>query len=81
MLHNKPFLIRAGVYQDLDLYVFVLNSQGNLIIHAGWPNAVGQDIANCLDLYGHSFGKDMMNIRGAGWVHYAYADPSDQKPY
>lgn len=75
---QQAFLDKRGGYQDLDLYVFVLDGQGKLIIHGGWPNAVGLDIAASLDLYGRPYGKEMMRIKDAGWVHYIYADPSDQ---
>lgn len=74
---SRAFLDHGGPYKNRDLYIFVLDKSGKVLLHAGWPNMKGASLSRLKDITGYKFGKDMLRIKEEGWVHYKYGDPSD----
>jgi cytochrome c len=72
----------SGPYVDRDLYVFVLDLQGNVLAHGANKAMIGKSLINIKDPSGRLFVQDMLKIgetTGEGWVDYSWSNPTTKK--
>jgi uncharacterized protein len=73
--------INAGVkeFKDRDLYVFMLDLDGNSPANAGVPAVVGKNLADLKDQDGKFLGRDLIALArnpGSGWIDYRWPNPA-----
>ncbi|MEH6825622.1 MAG: cache domain-containing protein [Motiliproteus sp.] len=76
-MHDK-----AGGFIDGELYVFVLDFEGETLIHGGNPKLVGRNLSAMKDPSGNYFVKNMAKTAitaGTGWVKYMWKHPQTNK--
>lgn len=63
-----------GQFVDRDLYVMLLDMQGNVKAHGGNPKLIGKNVMEIKDADGKPFIKDMIEIakKGKGWFSYKW---------
>lgn len=71
------FMAKDPMFFDRDLYVFAFDKDANYKVHAAKPMMVGKNAIDMKDASGKEFIKEIVNIKGSGWVEYKYPDPSD----
>ena len=67
------FMKKDSKFFYKDLYVFVIDMQGNILIHGGEKNLVGTNQLNLKDSFGKHFIKEfveMMKTKDSGWIEY-----------
>ncbi|MBI3452812.1 MAG: cache domain-containing protein [Rhodospirillales bacterium] len=72
----------AGGFVDRDLYVFVLDLDGNTMAHGGNKGLIGRSLINLKDADGKAFVHEMIaisNTKGEGWVDYTWVNPTNKK--
>jgi signal transduction histidine kinase len=73
----------TGEYRFYDVYLFVLDAEGNLLVNAGFPENEQRNVADLVDVEGRPFVREMLQLVGdreAGWVEYQWPRPGDRKP-
>jgi signal transduction histidine kinase len=68
----------GGPFFDRDLYVFVLDLSGRLLVNGRFPELIGTSALGGVDASGNSFvGKAIGIARGPGrgWVEYQWYNP------
>jgi signal transduction histidine kinase len=68
---------KAGGYMDRDLYVVVLDKQGVFKMHSAKPSLNGRSGLDMKDPDGKEFMKDIVKVKGTGWVNFKWPDPLD----
>ena len=63
-------------FRDRDLYVFVIDGNGDVFAHGGNANLVGRNMLNLRDPTGSLFIQAMIAIEDAGWVDYHWQNPA-----
>ena len=71
----EAFSNGAAAFQDRDLYVFVLDVEGNMAAHGANENLIGRTGVDLRDPSGRQFIRDMVAIEGTGWVEYQWQHP------
>ncbi|MEM7293663.1 MAG: cache domain-containing protein [Pseudomonadota bacterium] len=70
-------------FVDRDLYVFVLDLEGNLLAHGDNPKIVGKNLSKLKDVDGQLIVKNAINTainKRAGWTpQYRFPDPISKK--
>jgi len=72
----------AGGFIDRDLYVTVLDLDGNMLIHGANPRLVGRNLMDLKDLDNRYFIREAIELGKAqpeGWVEYRWTDPLTKK--
>jgi signal transduction histidine kinase len=72
----------TGPYIDRDLYVFVLDLQGNIVAHGTNKAMIGKSLLNLKDPSGRFFVQEMIKLgetTGEGWVDYSWSNPTSKK--
>lgn len=72
------FMDPAGGFIDRDLYVFVLDLDGNLWANGAFPQAIGSNALSARDSHGRPYVADMIRVAerdGRGWVAYEWVNP------
>ena len=72
------FMDPAGGFIDRDLYVFVLDLDGNLWANGAFPQAIGSNALAAKDSHGRLYVADMIRVAerdGRGWVAYEWVNP------
>ena len=65
----------GATFHDRDLYVFVLDGEGNVAAHGGNANLVGRNVIDLRDPSGRQFIREMVAVGATGWVEYQWQDP------
>ncbi len=71
---NNP----RGRFVVKDLYIWVLDMQGNCIAHEANPKLMGKNFKGLKDADGKPFIKEIIDIadkKGSGWVDYKWTHP------
>lgn len=71
---------KDGGFVDRDLYIFVLDVNGNMLAHGANPELIGRNMIDMKlrDVDGKNFIRDFIDVaktKGEGWVDYKWADP------
>jgi len=73
----------TGEYRFYDIYMFVLDPEGNLLVNAGFPEQEAKNVADLADRQGRLFVREMLDLaaqREAGWIDYEWPRPGDLRP-
>ena len=79
----KQFRIQNSEWRYRDVYLFVINMQGNVIFDAEFPKTEGTNLLKERDEDGVMFRRDfidMVQVHGSGWVDYMPYEPGASKP-
>jgi cytochrome c len=71
-----------GPFVDRDLYVFVLDLDGNTLAHGGNKAMIGKSLINLKDSSGKAFVQEMLELakaKGEGWIDYDWPNPLSKK--
>ncbi len=71
-----------GSFVDRDLYVFVLDLDGNVLAHGGNKAMLGKSLVNLKDSTGRTFVQEMLGLakaKGEGWIDYDWPNPLSKK--
>ena len=63
-------------FQDRDLYVFVIDGNGDVAAHGGNANLVGRNMLDLRDPTGTLFIQAMIAVEDTGWVDYHWQNPA-----
>jgi len=72
----------TGEYRFYDVYMFVLDPEGNLLVNAGFPEQEAKNVADLEDRRGRLFVREMLELvaeREAGWIDYDWPKPGDTR--
>ena len=81
---EKAFVVfadAAGGFQEKDLYVFCMDTEGVMLSHAKKPELVGKNLAG-FNKYGDELFMDMIAVAkdpGEGWVDYKWPYPGSDE--
>lgn len=68
-----------GAFNDRDLYIFVVDRDGNMIAHGANPKLIGKRVTDIRDVNGKPFGQAMMDLAfkqdRSGWIDYVFIHP------
>lgn len=79
---REAFADPDGEFQDRDLYVTILDFEGNMIAHGKNPKLVGKNLMALKDLDGVPFIRNAIELvkqQDQGWVSYKWTDPLTKK--
>jgi len=74
----SDFMSREGGFFDRDLYVFVVDVDGNMWVNGAFPEAAGTNALGAQDTGGRFYIAQMLAVaaeRGEGWVEYQWFNP------
>ena len=69
---------KSGQFVDRDLYVYALDSTGNIKAHGTNPRLIGKDMIQLKDADGKLFIADiveMIKAQKTGWIDYKWTNP------
>jgi len=72
------FMRDGGGFLDRDLYVFVVDFNGNMWANGAFPEFAGSNAIGALDTDGRLYIVEMLTLareRGEGWVEYRWFNP------
>ena len=72
----------GGQFVNRDLYVFVIDTQGNTLAHGFNKKLIGKNMLELRDPDGVFFIKKFIEVagsKGKGWVDYKFSDPITKK--
>ncbi|MCW8905160.1 MULTISPECIES: cache domain-containing protein [Sedimenticola] len=75
---SKAFAQKDSEFNSGELYVFVQDMDGNMLIHGANPKLNGKGLINLKDPKGRYFVKEMVDVvktNGSGWVDYMWKHP------
>ena len=77
----EVFADKEGDFQDKDLYVFCMDTEGKMLSHAVKPELVDKNLLD-FDKYGDKLFQDMIAVanseEGKGWVEYKWPYPGTE---
>lgn len=75
------FTEKDGKWQNKDLYVFVVKTDGTTVAHGANKGLVGKSLIDLKDANGKPFIKEMIDVgmKGSGVVEYLITDPLTKK--
>lgn len=67
-----------GEFKFGEIYVNVIDAQGNWVIYPPKPENKGKSVLNFIDEDGKELGKDILNtgLKGEGWTEYRWKNPA-----
>lgn len=67
-----------GEFKFGEIYVNVIDTQGNWVIYPPKPENKGKSVLNFVDEDGKELGKDILNtgLKGEGWTEYRWKNPA-----
>jgi len=67
-----------GEFKFGEIYVNVIDVQGNWVIYPPKPENKGKSVLNFVDEDGKELGKDILNtgLKGEGWTEYRWKNPA-----
>lgn len=71
-----------GQFVDRDLYIFVLDMNGNMLAHGSNPRLIGKNMSEIKDADDRHFVKEILGVagsKGSGWVDYKWPNPVTKK--
>ena len=74
----RDFQNPDGAYVSGDLYIFVVNFDGNMLVNAAFPQALGANALGAEDRRGRPYIRQMLELaakKGEGWVRYDWVSP------
>ncbi len=74
---------RAGEFNYLTTYVFVIDASGNDLVNPAFPQHEGKNVLSLKDSSGKPFIKDMITMltgKDSGWITYNWPKPRTTKP-
>lgn len=69
------FNAKDGPWHDRDLYVFVEDDNGVMMMHGNNPSLTGKSMASLKDTSGVSISDRVLAIKDAGWVDFKWQNP------
>lgn len=71
----------SGKWQNKDLYVFVVKTDGTTVAHGANKGLIGKSLIELKDPNGKLFIKEMIDVgmKGSGMVEYSFTDPQTKK--
>ena len=69
------FVAKEGPWHDRDLYVFVENDHGIMMMHGNNPSLAGRDVSNLKDPDGKVISSEVLAIKDTGWVNFKWQNP------
>ena len=71
----------SGKWQNKDLYVFVVKTDGTTVAHGANKGLLGKSLIELKDPNGKLFIKEMIDVgmKGTGMVEYSFTDPQTKK--
>lgn len=75
---NKP----DGQFVSGDIYIFVINKEGNVLAHGANAKLIGKDMSGVKDADGKLFAKELAevgSVKGSGTVEYKWTNPESKK--
>lgn len=79
---REAFEKKGGEFFPGELYIFVQDMDGNMLIHGANPKLNGKGLINLKDPKGRYFVKEMVDVvkaDGSGWVDYMWKHPKTGK--
>lgn len=75
------FTEKDGKWQNKDLYVFVVKTDGTTVAHGANKGLMGKSLIELKDPDGKLFIKEMITVgmKGSGVVEYSFTDPQTKK--
>lgn len=75
------FTEKDGKWQNKDLYVFVVKTDGTTVAHGANKGLLGKSLIELKDPDGKLFIKEMITVgmKGSGIVEYSFTDPQTKK--
>lgn len=63
-------------------YVFVLDTEGILLVNNGFPENEGKNLIGMRDIDGRAFVQEMLAVPtgSSAWIHYKWPKPGDSRP-
>ncbi|MFL6651379.1 MAG: cache domain-containing protein [Sulfurifustaceae bacterium] len=74
----KKFMDPDGDYFPRDLYVFVVDLEGTMVVNGAFPQSIGASVLNAEDAKGRHYIRQMLHIatqRGEGRIEYLWYNP------
>lgn len=78
----EDFSAKDGKWQNKDLYIIVLNFNGEVLAHGTNKALVGKNMMEVKDVNGKAFTRDMVEgakTKGTGWNDYMFTNPATKK--
>jgi cytochrome c len=78
----KEFRNKSGPFVYKDLYIFVNDLEGQLLVHGADPSKEGKRMASVTDPDGRPYVQerlDLIKAKGSGWNNYKYLNPATKK--
>lgn len=79
---SEEFQRSQGPFRKKELYIFVLNEKGDILVNGAARNMEGTAIRDRTDVDGKEFVKEILNgakSKGSGWVDYKWTNPETNK--
>lgn len=75
------FTEKDGKWQNKDLYIFVVKTDGTTVAHGANKGLLGKSLIELKDPDGKLFIKEMITVgmKGSGMVEYSFTDPQTKK--
>jgi len=78
----KEFRNKGGPFIYKDLYIFVNDLEGQLVLHGADPSKEGKRMASATDPDGRPYVQERLELirtKGSGWNNYKYLNPATKK--
>lgn len=75
---NNP----KGKFVDRDMYVMVMDYDGNMLSHGANAKLIGKNLINLKDSSGTAMVREFVRVaktKGSGWVDYKWTNPTTKK--
>lgn len=79
---SEQFQRSQGPFRKKELYIFVLNLEGNILVNGARPQMIGTVLMDRKDPDGKEFVKEIIEgakTKGSGWVDYKWTNPETNK--
>lgn len=73
------FNVKDGPWHDRDLYVFVENDKGVMMMHGNNPSLAGRDVSNLKNPDGKVISNEVLAVKDAGWVNFKWQNPANKQ--
>lgn len=70
----------TGPFRVKDAYIFVIDMEGNELVHPAFPNLEGTSQIDLKDVQGKFINRDIIQLaqtRGSGWIDYLWPKPGE----
>lgn len=74
----EAFETEDGDFIDEELYIFVIDLEGNMLSHGFQPELIGQNLYDLQDIHGKYIIRDLLEVTESadtGWSWYYWEDP------